>query len=439
MTYATPHIMLNGAAPDTGNGGVTALCQSTLIGLADRGIHQFTVLDHGPGHHREQLCADRPDIHIDYLTLKSGKRWYDPKNMVQIRLRQKLGLDSAFLTHLKTVTAFLDVSGGDSFTDLYGSARFNHITLPKKIALDAGVPLVLLPQTYGPFDSPRYRNSARAIIEKASLAFARDADSFKRLKSVLGPSFDQGKHHQTVDLAFGLPAGSRQLFTATEDRDLASILNATEQGKPAGINVSGLLWHDAAKAKKTFGLKADYRATIVGLINRIVRQSDKSVLLVPHVVTHHYEEDDLSACMAVKDCLPAAIKKRVHIIGGDGTISSDPQELKAIIRQCCWFTGSRMHATIAALSTKTPVVNMAYSMKSAGVFASCNSRYYAFDLRQLGTEDMIEQLYHSYARRQDHQRILNKAVPNTLRVWNDLMDHLSDHLKGLILGGQIHA
>ena len=60
----------------------------------------------------------------------------------------------------------LDVSGGDSFTDLYGAARFRQIIAPKQIALATGRPLVLLPQTYGPFS----RATSRAKCGSGSSA-----------------------------------------------------------------------------------------------------------------------------------------------------------------------------------------------------------------------------------------------------------------------------
>ena len=41
---------------------------------------------------------------------------------------------------------------------------------------------------------------------------------------------------------------------------------------------------------------------------------------------------------------------------------------KAVIGQCDFFIGSRMHACIAALSQGVPCVGVAYSMKFAGVF-----------------------------------------------------------------------
>src|SRR5690606_16748007 len=98
--------------------------------------------------------------------------------------------------------AVLDVSGGDSFTDLYGPRRFEGIVLPKLAAIDAGVPLVLLPQTYGPFNTRRCRRIAERVARRSATAWARDERSFAALRELLGNEYDAKRHRSGVDVAF---------------------------------------------------------------------------------------------------------------------------------------------------------------------------------------------------------------------------------------------
>ena len=48
----------------------------------------------------------------------------------------------------------------------------------------------------------------------------------------------------------------------------------------------------------------------------------------------------------------------------------DASEVKWCISKLDWFVGSRMHATIAALSSGVPCAAIAYSRKFRGVFAT---------------------------------------------------------------------
>jgi colanic acid/amylovoran biosynthesis protein len=70
--------------------------------------------------------------------------------------------------------------------------------------------------------------------------------------------------------------------------------------------------------------------------------------------------------------------------------SYSASEAKALIRSLSWFAGSRMHATIAGLSSGTPTVGLAYSLKFSGVFASAGCSQSSLDLRELSTEAAVE-------------------------------------------------
>jgi hypothetical protein len=53
----------------------------------------------------------------------------------------------------------LDIGAGDSFTDIYGPKRFAYLWLTKAMAIARRRPLVLSPQTIGPFSKAPRRAS----------------------------------------------------------------------------------------------------------------------------------------------------------------------------------------------------------------------------------------------------------------------------------------
>ncbi|MCK0067843.1 polysaccharide pyruvyl transferase family protein [Kordiimonas laminariae] len=402
MKKQLTNIILAGAAPDTGNHGVTALALSLLSALDKRGLQQATVLDNGGSMRLGELLS----LHYRTLALKPGKRFYQPNNMHQVRIRQMFGLPSPILSTIKNADAVLDVSGGDSFTDMYGPARFEQITVPKLMAIDAGVPLILLPQTYGPYQFTKTRRIARKILNAAHLAYARDEDSYKNLQTLLGDDFDPQQHRLGVDLAFGLPCVGG---------------DNTPDDLPVGINVSGLLWHDAAAAAEQFSLKADYKQSLIQFALKILEDTNKDILLVPHVRPSGGSECDLVASRAFKLAIPSEYRNRIQIEKN----ANSPELLKGTISNTCWFTGARMHATIAALSTGVPVCNMAYSMKARGVFASCGQQEQVFDLRKNSTDQMVSALFASFNQRQKTKAELAFSLSNAKRVWVQQMNDIS--------------
>ena len=78
------------------------------------------------------------------------------------------------------------------------------------------------------------------------------------------------------------------------------------------------------------------------------------------------EESDALACQRVLE------RFSTH---GDRLVMSstdlDQSEVKWVISQMDWFCGTRMHATIAGLSTCTPTATVSYSDKALGVFETC--------------------------------------------------------------------
>lgn len=419
MKQDRTYLVLAGAAPDTANHGVTALAQSAVLGLAERGIDRFSIFDNGEGSRAETPAGWPQGLDIELVGFRPGKRIYETSNMHNARLRQMFGLPSSAVSTIRNAAAMIDVSGGDSFTDLYGPARFEQITLPKLMAIDCGTPLILLPQTYGPFKHERSRRIARTILMRASLAFARDAHSFQNMKNLLGDAFDANRHRLGVDLAFGLPR--------IDGPDVAD-------NQPVGLNVSGLLWN-RAEAQGQFGLAANYREVMTGLIDQILGRCDKDILLVPHVTPTGGESDRIAAQQLV-EALPLRQAARVRVAMQADT----PSELKGVVASCCWFAGARMHATIAALSTCTPVANMAYSDKALGVFEACGAAKEVFDLRALDTQEMIDALFASFQARQSQERVLRGQMPFVKRRWTYQMDAIAGFVKtSQTAKGQVYA
>ena len=282
----------------------------------------------------------------------------------------------------------LDISTGDGFSDIYGRKMFTIATSTKRMALRLGSPLVLLPQTYGPFSNHDRRQLAADIVAGSHAAWARDADSYAQLRELLGARFDDSRHHQGVDVAFALPS---EPVTG----ELEGLAERTQRDRPlVGVNVSGLLYNDPETARARFQLKCDYPEAMRRLVADFVTE-DIDVLLVPHVRGRPGQvgQSDDIACHRLMSELPAG---RVRTLPpGLG-----PTETKWVIEQLDWFCGPRMHATIAALSTGTPVAGIAYSHKMRGVFTTCGlGDEDVIDARKVTTDEVVARLWDRWKQR----------------------------------------
>lgn len=394
-----------GASPGTGNQGVNALCWSTLTGLAERGCSDLHVFGYG----RETHSAALGPIAYTLHGMTVGKRLWQANHLGRARLAAAAGLrGNTMVRAVADADLVLDASGGDSFTDLYGPARFRQIVAPKRIALDMGRPLVLLPQTYGPFARPASRRIARRVISGARLAFARDRDSYVRLQELLGDDFDPARHRLGVDLAFGLVPRAPAGLEAGVERALAK----SGAHPLVGLNVSGLIANRPQEAATRFGLVCEYRALMRELVVWLLKNTNAQLLLIPHVhAPSGHPESDLDASRALVAALPPEVSQaageRIAVVGQ----ALDARELKWLIAQTDWFCGTRMHSTIAALSSGVATAALAYSLKTRGVFATCAMAEAVVDLRKSTGPEALAELRRLWSRRRDDAAELARHLP----------------------------
>ncbi|ANK12043.1 polysaccharide pyruvyl transferase family protein [Erythrobacter neustonensis] len=250
---------------------------------------------------------------------------------------------------LRQCDVVFDIGGGDSFSDIYAARRFWLIIGSKIAAQRSRGPLILSPQTIGPFHTSVARHAAVGVMNMAQTVFARDETSFKVLEEL-------GMGHRsalTTDVAFALP------FTPAQGKDARDLASGPIK---VGLNVSALLYRRDLATGDRIKLTVDYPALIDALVDRIAREPRAELHLVPHVLAASTPyEDDYALAEELYGRYPAAVLPPRF---------SGPSQAKSYIAGLDLFAGSRMHATIAAISSGTAVVPLGYSRKFSGLFNS---------------------------------------------------------------------
>lgn len=406
---------LFGCSLDTGNRGVSALGVSTIDALSTLvpGA-QFTLFDFGAGVRNATLARAAGDISIRQAGWFYSRRYYRPTNLSQMRLAARMGLRRIHptLRQFDKFDVIMDLSGGDSFSDIYGRYRFNGVTLPKLLALELGIPLILLPQTYGPYRDPKVKATAAHVLRHATQVWARDAHSMVVARELLGDTFDPVKHLCGVDMAFGLPV------VPPTDLSLVERVREHRAGGElhVGLNISGLLYNGGDEGhygapdadRKRFGFLDSYVDIIDPLLRRLVKLPGVRVLLVPHVTAHFDPEcGDAAANRTALSRLDPADRKRVMLVPGN----LGPSELKWVIGQCDWFCGTRMHACIAALSQGVPCTSIAYSPKTQGVFETAGVDDGVVDPRRMRAPEIVDAVIAGLERRAATIQSLRMQLP----------------------------
>ncbi len=322
---------LFGCMVNNDNMGCCALTYS-LINLIEKnknGRHiQYIIFERNPDATKVADLAEALGIKKDKVVSEESARF--------IRFYEK---DSISICKRKIAECdlIIDLTQGDSFTDIYGLSRFISYTLDKLTVEKLGIPLVLGPQTYGPYLKPLSKLLAKKVIQNAYYVMSRDAMSKTYLDGMnVKKSICVG-----TDLAVGLPYVKRE-----------RIRNSV------GINISGLLWPDKMETGTDvrFSINCDYKELMIKTTQLLIDKGYE-VFFISHVGA------DYPACSEMKTLFPMATLVDQF---------DSPVEAKSFISGMEVFIGARMHATIAAFTSAVPVIPIAYSRKFRGFFENCN-------------------------------------------------------------------
>lgn len=300
----------------------------------------------------EEICKKR-ETYFDIISVNYHdahiKRKYLEVKTVKICYR-RISFYKDFYKSINQANLVIDFTGGDSFTDMYGLKRFITETMLKQVVIINKKPLIIGPQTLGPFKYYFTKSWAKKVLGKCELVFTRDQLSYEYAKKDLNC-----KSILTTDVAFSL--SSDQKFKEWKKASSTRI----------GINVSGLMWNGGYTGKNEFGLSLDYQSYCKKIINKLL-ENKCEVHLIAHVISKDEcnQEDDYFIAKLLNSEFPETILAPTF---------ENPMQAKAYMSGMDFFIGSRMHATIGAFSMKVPTVSVSYSRKFEGLYKSLGYDY----------------------------------------------------------------
>jgi colanic acid/amylovoran biosynthesis protein len=273
---------------------------------------------------------------------------------------------------LKKVSFVAAINGGDGFSDIYGSKTFQGRLFDTNLAIKEHIPLIILPQTLGPFKNNINLTTATKILKYASKVYVRD-NKFESELTRMGVPFEL-----TKDLSYYMKPEK---------------FNMEVQSNAVGLNVSGLCYSN--KFKDLSGCFDNY-PQLIGAIIKYFQDKNVPIYLISHSYNYKKPEetnDDLQASRDVYASLKN--KENVHLIDKDLT---SPQT-KHVISQFKFFVGTRMHANFAAIFTETPVFGLAYSYKYEGAFDYMGLKgHYAsvLNIKEIDINSIVSQIAEEY-------------------------------------------
>jgi polysaccharide pyruvyl transferase WcaK-like protein len=408
--------------------GVNAL----TVGAVEVLLHRWPgavifILDYGATSSRYQIRTRNATTDVPVVNLRFSKKLLLPNHVLVVLLlaalwgavpivwfRRWIEAVNPYLAKVAGADVAASVAGGDSFSDIYGLQNFFYIALPQLICLLLGKKLILLPQTFGPFQSKIARFAARRIMGHALRLYSRDYEGLQLCRNLLGAGFSR------VPIRFAHDMGILLEPHQVRDRNFEELLENRGARPIVGLNVSGLLCKSGGDFGRSAGFVVDYDQLIREIIAHLIGACGASVFLVPHVLGEGRESDVLLCKRLYEELGP-----RFGSFLGATSILGDQHNLKYLIGSCDFFIGSRMHACIAAVSQCVPAVSLAYSSKFAGVMETVGLSSLVADLRASDLVQTIQLVESSLSKRGQYRSRLVERMP----TWKDSVMRFLDDLQ----------
>ncbi|HAL64735.1 MAG TPA: hypothetical protein DCP10_04090 [Bacteroidales bacterium] len=421
-------ICLMGAALRTGNLGVSALGRSFMkIAAHYKPDAYFYLLFGSKRNGIEHIQINNKLIPIQIVNYRLSLKANLHEHLMWILflamihkilpikiIRKKIIETNRYLKAIYESELICDIHGGDSFSDIYGLRRFIELVIPNIIIFLLNKDLILLPQTYGPFNSRISKIMSSYVMRKSAKVYSRDKAGVKIVKDLCKNM--KSEIYFCPDVAF--------ILDAAEPDKLEVIPRISyDDQRIIGINVSGLLYNGGYTKNNMFHFKFDYEDFIIKLINFFLEKTDSDILFIPHTITSRgHVEDDLSACEKVMSKIGNNYKNRIHLVTGN----YDECEIKGLIGNCDYFIGSRMHSCIAALSQGIPTSCIAYSRKFHGIFDSVGMSDFVIDATQMNENECFHRIEKSFQRGEEIRKDLVMRSEEIKLLVNNSMRQILD-------------
>lgn len=224
----------------------------------------------------------------------------------------------------REVDVVLDASGF-AYSDQWGAAKTKELAVAARSWASRGTKVILMPQAFGPFESPGMKRLVESIVRNSSLVMARDNTSATYLREAVGESWPITKYPDFTMLLEGiLPAGMEE-----KQKGVCIVPNARMRDKvDAG----------AAESYLPFLIR----------IAKILEAEKASPFLLVH--------EGLADRVLAEEVVGA-------VEGLQITTESDPLKIKGILGASTAVIGSRFHALVNALSQGVPAMATSWSHK----------------------------------------------------------------------------
>jgi colanic acid/amylovoran biosynthesis protein len=304
---------------------------------------------------------------------------------------------------------------------LYSSGR-GFVLLTKLyslgMALIAGKPLYLFPQSFGPFFQKWEKRVVQWTLSGAQIIMAREPESYNLLNSIGIP---ESTLLLIPDLAFAYQ-GKPKTFGEKWLKDHGVV---SERSIPL-LGITVINW---SAENKRFLYQDEYESAIASATRFFIEHHAGIAVFFTQVRGPSMSQDDRIPTRRVIDQLRNLSESVIFIED-----PLPPDALKSIYGCMDIFIGTRMHSNIFALGERVPVIAIGYQHKTRGTMQMLDLEEWTLEITDLKAEQLISKLSSLWNGRKAVQEKLSKSVPHLVdqagqvgKILLKNFSHLQEH------------
>ena len=238
------------------------------------------------------------------------------------------------------------------------------------IALKRKIPIYLLGQSLGPFQTESAKHEVAKRLQQFSKIIVRDHQSYL---TALEMGCDKSRVIEARDMAFCIKSNDN--------------VRKISPGKiTVGISVRKWTYPNLPVLMRSEAHKK-YQAEMARLIEAMVREHDINVLMISTCQgDDRYNFKDHQVAKEILEILPLQVREKVVI----NTDFQTPESFMHNLDKVDIFIGTRMHSCIMAFLKNIPTINICYEFKSLELFKDMDLESFVFDINDLDLEKIEE-------------------------------------------------
>jgi polysaccharide pyruvyl transferase WcaK-like protein len=245
-----------------------------------------------------------------------------------------------------------------------------------------GKPVVMLPNSFGPFRTTIGRLLSRMALNNCCVVLIRDRRSYQIARDM----------------------GIKAPMVVTSDTAL--LFDGSSSSSNFGAGVVGVcpgLYSHSVSGEKMM----NYVVAHAEALDRVIERLGVSVVFLPHYVSG-FKYDDLEISQMIRSRMRYSDMVRVLNL-------ASLEEFKSWIGSVDLLVSSKMHPCVLATSSYVPSLCIAYDHKQTGFFSSLGMDEDVISLQQVNSNVLYEKIVDLWGRRDERRRFLESKVPSLQR------------------------